>query len=116
VTALAADCTVIVKHVVRYVTCRPCSVCERPLKGNRLIVRTQIVKGQRGRGLSFGVGVFCSVRCLLRFANQKERDGCASIRGWTFGEATGEGKTEDGKTAGQQARGKAGRQASKRKT
>ena len=70
--------------VIKYVTVRPCTKCERPLKGRRLYVRTQIAR-RGGRPLSFGVGVFCSVRCLLAFAEQKAKDGHATVRGWTFG-------------------------------
>ena len=72
---------VVVIHHVRYVTCRPCSECERALKGERIRVAVTTVKR-----LSFGVGTFCSVRCVMKFAERKRRAKQDSVRGWAFGE------------------------------
>lgn len=82
---------IVVKHVIKYVQCRPCTTCEKPLTGSRLYVRTSTVKKGR-RPLSFGVGVFCSVRCLMAFARKKKKAKMATIRGWTFGETKKQAK------------------------
>jgi hypothetical protein len=67
--------------IIKYITCRPCDECEKPLKGDRLDVRCRTKKR-----LSFGIGMFCSVKCLMVFAKRKEHTKQATIRGWTFGE------------------------------
>ena len=67
--------------IVKYVTCRPCTECEKPLKGAKLDVRCRTVKR-----LSFGIGSFCSVKCLMKFAKRKEIAKQATIRGWAFSE------------------------------
>ena len=67
--------------IVKHVTARPCTHCEKPLRRRRVHVRVQTEKG-----LSFGVGSFCSVACLMRFARARRRERKDSIRGWAFGE------------------------------
>jgi hypothetical protein len=75
---------VIVKHVICQTAAPTCTSCDRVLGDRRLYVRSSIAR-KGGRPLGFGVGRFCSVRCLMRFATHRQKDNLATIRGWTFG-------------------------------
>ena len=72
--------------VVKHSQIRCCTTCDKPMKRNRLQVRSSVVSAG-GRPLTFAVGVFCSVSCLMRFAAGKKKANQATIRGWTFGDA-----------------------------
>lgn len=73
--------------VVKHSQIRCCTTCDKPMNRNRLQVRSSIVSRSGDRPLTFAVGVFCSIRCLMRFASERKGAKQATIRGWTFGDA-----------------------------
>jgi predicted nucleic acid-binding Zn ribbon protein len=67
-----------------------CTVCEKALKRDCLYVRTAVSSKVGRRPLQFSVGRFCTVRCLMMFAEEKKRKRLGTIYGWTFGRRRGE--------------------------
>jgi hypothetical protein len=69
--------TIIIREIVRCSPPRTCTECGKVVqRRDRLQVRMY-----EKRGLNFFVGLFCSVRCLLRAAKRAR-----TIRDWTFKE------------------------------